>query len=363
MIASSYRLSRRDQPLRGGQIRAFAVGVAIALVIGAILLIASGHNPGEIYIKMFDSAFGSPRALSVTLTRAVPLGLAGLAVAVAGSMGLWNIGAEGQIVAGAIGGAWMARVAPDLPGPVLIPAMLIAAIIGGSLLALGPAIARSQLGVNEIITTLMLNEVAIRIVRYLVNGPWKDPEGNNFPIAPELPEQSALPALFERSNVGVLIAAVVLLVFGIYTARSAWGFELRLAGSSENAATYAGVSLKTKIFTVLVLSGGVAGLAGGIELAGSSDRLVEGVANGWGFAGIIVAALALMRPSGVAAVAIAFGAVQVGGLRIQILGVSSSIATTLQALILFGALGAAVFSNYRLVRTQRVPAEGSGGSS
>lgn len=341
---------KRERPLRGGQVRAFIVGVVVALLLGSILLWLSDHSPIEVYSRMFDSAFGSWRGLSTTLTRAVPLGLAGLAVAVAGSMGLWNIGAEGQIIAGAIFAAWVARLGGDLPGWLLITLMLLGAVIGGGLLALGPAVARAQLGVNEIITTLMLNEVAIRIVRYLVNGPWKDPDGNNFPIAPELPEQAQLPTLFERSNIGLLIAAAVLLGFGVYTAKSAWGYELRIAGSSEQAARYAGISLKAKVFTVLVLSGAIAGLAGGIELTGSSDRLVEGVANGWGYAGIIVAALALMRPSGVAAVAIAFGAVQVGGLSIQTLGVPAAIASILQALILFGALSAAVFTNYRLVR-------------
>ena len=350
------RLVRRETPLAGGQLRAVLVGVLIALLIGVLLLLATGNNPVSTYLRMLDSAFGSPRAWSNTLTRAVPLGLAGLAVAVAGSMGLWNIGAEGQIIAGAIGAAWVARLAPDLAGPLLIPLMLLGAVLGGAILALGPALARARLGVSEIITTLMLNEVAIRIVRYLVNGPWKDPEGNNFPIAPEIPEQAKLPGLFERANIGVLIAAVVVGLFGWLVSRSAWGYELRIAGSSERTAEYVGISLRTKILTVLVMSGMFAGLAGGIELTGSASRLVEGVAGGWGFAGIIVAALALMRPSGVAAVAVAFGAVQIGGLAIQTQGVPGAISDILQALILFGALSAAVFGNYRLVRGEPAPA-------
>jgi len=354
---SGWRIARRETPLPGGQIRAFLVGLVLALVFGAVLLAATGHNPASVYASMFDSALGSPRGWSATLTRAVPLGLAGLAVAVAGTMGMWNIGAEGQIIAGAIGGAWMARLGPDLPGPVLIPLMLVAAIGGGALLALGPALARARLGVNEIITTLMLNEVAIRIVRYLVNGPWKDPEGNNFPVAPELPDQAELPKLFERANIGILIAAAVVIGLGFFASRSAWGYELKIAGSSESAAEYVGISLRAKVLTVLVLSGAIAGLAGGIELTGSSSRLVEGVANGYGFTGIIVAALALMRPSGVAAVAVAFGAVQIGAEAIQTQGVPSSISNILQGLILFGALAAAVFSNYRVVRDQVTTAE------
>jgi len=349
-----YRLIRRETPLPGGQIVAFLTGLAVALIAGAILLLAADHDPIDIYAKMFDAAFGSVQGWSTTLTRAVPLGLAGLAVAVAGTMGLWNIGAEGQIIAGAIGAAWIARIVPEAPGPALIPAMLIAGVVGGAVLALGPALARAFLGVNEIITTLMLNEVAIRVVRYLVNGPWKDPLGNNFPIAPELPEQSRLPVLFERSNVGLLIAGAVIIGFGFFASRSKWGYELKVAGSSAHAAEYVGISLKAKILTVLVLSGAIAGLAGGIELTGSANRLVEGVANGWGFAGIIVAALALMKPSGVAAVAIAFGGVQVGGLAIQTRGVPASISDIIQGLILFGALAAAVFVNYSLRRTAKV---------
>ncbi len=351
-----YRLARREKPLPGGQLVAFLVGLTGALIVGAILLIATGFSPIEIYIEMADSAFGSRQAWSSTLTQAVPLGLAGLAVAVAGSMGLWNIGAEGQIIAGAIAGAWVARLGPDLPGPLLIVIMLVAAVVGGGLLALGPALARAHLGVNEIITTLMLNEIAIRMVRYLVNGPWQDPTAVGFPVAPVLPEQAALPVLFNRANIGVLIAAFVLLVFGVFASRSKWGFELRVAGSSAKAAEYIGISLKAKIMTVLILSGSIAGLAGGIRL-NSSDRIVEGISEGWGFAGIIVAALALMRPSGVAAVAIAFGALRVGGTAIQTQGVSASISDIIQALVLMGALAAAVFTTYQITRV------GSGGQA
>ncbi len=302
---------------------------------------------------MFEKSLGDPTAWSLTLNRAVPLGLAGLAVAVAGSMGLWNIGAEGQILAGAMGAAWVARIGGAWPGPMLLTGMLAGAIVGGGLLALVPAVARARVGVNEIITTLMLNEIALRLLQWLIHGPWKDPESFNFPLTPMLPDQGRLPTLFGRAHVGVLIAGAVILVFGVAASRTAWGYELRVAGSSANTARYAGISLKRKILTVLLLSGGVAGLAGGIELAGTADRITEGISNGFGYAGIIVAALALLRPSGVAAVALLFGAVQVGGQSIQIIGVPASVSTILQAFILFGAIGAGVFVRYsvRLVTT------------
>ncbi len=341
-------LVRREQVLRGGQPLAFGIGLAVALVVGIVLLVGSGHDPMRVYERMFEASLGDPRAWSVTLNRAVPLGLAGLAVAVAGSMGLWNIGAEGQIMAGAVGAAWVARIGGEWPSPLLIAAMLAAAILGGGLLALGPAIARARIGVNEIITTLMLNEVAIRLVQWLVHGRWKDPDSHNFPLAPMLSDNARLPGLFERAHVGVVLAAIVILLFGVASSRTAWGYELRVAGSSGATARYAGISLERKILTVLVLSGGVAGFAGGIELSGTSDRITESLSNGFGFAGIIVAALALMRPSGVAAVAVLFGAVQIGGQSIQTMGVSSSVSTILQALILFGAIAAGVLSRYRV---------------
>jgi len=349
------RLNLREAPLPGGQPLAFAIGLTIALFVGTLLLLGAGHDPVRIYSRMFEASLGGPDAWAVTLNRAVPLGLAGLAVAVAGSMGLWNIGAEGQIMAGAIAASWVARIGGDWPGLVLIVAMLLAALGGGGLLAVGPAIARARLGVNEIITTLMLNEVAIRLVQWLIHGPWKDPDAYNFPLAPMLPDQARLPTLFSRAHCGLLIAAGVIIISSLAVRYTAWGYELRIAGSSEATARYSGISLSRKILTVLVISGGIAGLAGGVELTGTADRLTESISNGFGFAGIIVAALALMRPSGVAVVALLFGAVQIGGQSIQTLGVSSSVSTILQAFVLFGAIGAGVFSRYRVLLDGEAP--------
>ena len=342
------RLRLREHPLPGGQPVAFGIGLAIALFVGTLLLLGAGHDPLKIYSRMFDASLGGPDAWSITLNRAIPLGLAGLAVAVAGSMGLWNIGAEGQIIAGAIAASWVARIGGSWPGLLLILMMLVAAVGGGALLALGPAMARAKLGVNEIITTLMLNEVALRLVQWLIHGPWKDPDSFNFPLAPMLPDQARLPTLFGRAHFGLLIAAAVIILISVAVRYTAWGYELRIAGSSEATARYSGISLPKKVLAVLVLSGAIAGLAGGVELTGTTDRLTESISNGFGFAGIIVAALALMRPSGVAAVAILFGAVQIGGQSIQTLGVSSSVSTILQAFILFGAIGAGVFSRYAI---------------
>ncbi len=346
-------LARRETPTRGGQPVAFLAGLIFALVLGAILLSIAGDPVIDVYKRMFERSLGSKDVISATLNRATPLALAGLAVGIAATMGLWNIGAEGQIMFGATAATFVGRVFPDLPGPILIVAMLAGAVIGGALWAAGPGLARAELGVSEIITTLMLNEVAIRLVIYLQQGPWKDPAGFSFPQIEARPEQAGFGHIWERAHLGVLIAFAFIAVFAWFSSRSVWGYELRITGSSPKTAAYAGISVRRKVLGVMLLSGGVAGFAGGVELSGTAVRLNENLSNGFGFAGIIVAALALMRPSGVALVAIAFGAVQVGGLSIQSIGVSSAVASILQALILFGAIGAGVLSNYRLTLIDR----------
>ena len=341
-------LQRRADVMPATQAVAFVIGIAVALIAGALLLLAAGNDPAQVYGRMIDSSLGGINSISRTLLRATPLALAGLAVAVAGAMGLWNIGAEGQMMAGATVAAGVAMSAGDLSGPALIPLLLVSGAVGGVVLMVAPALARAYLGVSEIITTLMLVEVSIRIVEWLQTGPWKDPESQGFAVIEPLPGQASLPTLFGRAHIGALFAIALLVAFWLAVSRTAWGYELRLAGSSPATARYAGVSLQRKVLTALLLSGALAGLAGAIELTGTATRLDPGLSNGFGFAGIIVAALALMRPSGVAAVAFVFGAVQVGGQSIQTLGVTSSIATILQAMILIGALVASVLLNYRI---------------
>jgi len=352
-------LARRETPTRGGQPLAFLVGLVFALVVGAILLWITGVPVLDVYERMWDRSLGSQNTWSDTFNRAVPLALAGLAVSIAATMGLWNIGAEGQIMFGAIAATFVGRLLPDAPGLILIVAMLLAAAFGGALWSFGPAVARSEIGVSEIITTLMLTEVASRLIVYLEQGPWKDPDGFGFPGVTPRPDQAELGTLWERTHIGVLIALAVIIGFAWYLRRSVWGYELRIAGSSEKAAAYAGISVRRKVLGVLLVSGAVAGFAGGIELlTTTTGKLTVQISNGYGFAGIIVAALALMRPSGVAAVALAFGALQVGGQAIQTNpGVSPAVATILQGLVLFGAIGAAVFSTYRLRLVDRQVAE------
>ena len=249
-------LQRRADVVPAAQAVAFVIGIAVALIAGALLLFAAGNDPAQVYGRMIDSSLGGINSISRTLLRATPLALAGLAVAVAGSMGLWNIGAEGQMMAGATVAAGFAMSAGDLPGPLLILLMLIAGAVGGVVLMVGPALARAYLGVSEIITTLMLVEVSIRIVEWLETGPWKDPESQGFALIEPLPDQASLPGLFGRAHIGALFAVALLVAFWLAVSRTAWGYELRMAGSSPATARYAGISLQRKVLAALLLSGG-----------------------------------------------------------------------------------------------------------
>jgi ABC-type uncharacterized transport system permease subunit len=324
----------------------------LALAVGAILLIAAGANPIETYKAMVEGAFGSSYARTETLVRAIPLMLTGLAVAIAFRMRFWNIGAEGQLVMGAIATAWIPLFALNdsgLPTGVLLATMGVAAFVGGALWGLIPAMLKAYLQVNEIITTLMLNYVAILLLDYLYTGPWKDREGFGFPGTASFREIAALPRLTGRVHVGLIVAVVAALLMWLVLTRTKWGYEIRVIGENPNAAKYAGMSLTRNILLVMIVSGGLAGLAGYGQVAGIAHRLQKGIAVGDGFTAITIAWLAKLHPIGVLFVATLMAALFVGGDQITItMGLPAALAGVLQGLILFFVLGGDIFTRYRL---------------
>jgi general nucleoside transport system permease protein len=332
-----------------------------ALLVAALLLILVDTSPREAYSAMLAGAFGSRLALTETLVRAIPLILTGLSVAVAFRMLFWNIGAEGQLVIGGITASGVALFVPELiPGIpqtpwVYLPLMVVAAMLAGALWGLGPALLKSFLGVNEIITTLMLNYIAILFYQYLFTDPWKDPAGFGFPGSAEFPQYAWLPRMSGRLHIGLFLGlAAAVLVWFVFT-KTRWGYEITLIGENEQAARYAGVGIMRNIIAVMILSGGLAGLAGMAEVAGISHRLQNGLSVGNGFTGIIVAWLAKLDPLRVVLVAILMAALFVGGDQIQIsLGLPASLALVLQGLILLFVLAGDIFTRYRLrlVRTR-----------
>jgi len=328
------------------------VSFILALIMGGMLLLAAGANPIETYKAMFDGAFGSDYARSETLVKAVPLMLTGLAVSIAFRMLFWNIGAEGQLAMGAIATGWVPLFAlndKDLPSWVLLIVMGVMAFAAGALWGLIPAALKAFLQVNEIITSLMLNYVAILMLDYLYTGPWKDKEGYGFPGTANFEDIAALPRLTGRLHAGLIIAIVAAVLVWLVLARTRWGYEIRVIGENPQAARYAGINLTRNFLLVMIVSGGLAALAGYGQVAGISHRLQKGITVGDGFTAIIVAWLAKLHPIGVIIVAVLMAALTVGGDQITItMRLPAAIAGVLQGAILFFVLGGDIFVRYRL---------------
>jgi simple sugar transport system permease protein len=357
-----FLFERRLEPSRLAAILVPIVSIVLALIVGGILLLAAGADPIETYKAMFDGAFGSTYARSETMVKAIPLMLTGLAVSIAFRMLFWNIGAEGQLAMGALATAWVPLFLlsdSNLSTGTLLALMGMAAFVAGALWGLIPAVLKAYLKVNEIITTLMLNYIAILLLDYLYTGPWKDKAGFGFPGTASFKDVAALPRLpkdlgFGRVHVGLIIAVVAAVVIWIVLSRTKWGYEIRVIGENPRAARYAGISLVRNFLLVMLVSGGLAGLAGYGQVAGIAFRLQKGITVGDGFTAIIVAWLAKLHPIGVLFVAVLMAALSVGGDQLTItMGLPAAMAGVLQGAILFFVLGGDIFVRYRLrvVRT------------
>ena len=349
---------RVERPRWLSPVATFAA-VVIALVISGIIIAAVGGDPIRSYLHIVNAAFGSVGVLSDTLVKATPLLLTGLACAIAFRMRLWNIGAEGQFLLGAWGASAVV-LAPILPagtpGFVVIPAMMLAGAAAGAIWGLIPGILRARLGVNEIITTLMLNYVALFWVQFWVFGPWSE---GGFQQTAAFPHEAWLPRLTDFASAIPAFGGLTVhlgLVFGLVAAgivwivleRSRWGYEIRLAGDSPRAARYAGIDIARNIIVVFAISGALAGLAGMSEVSGVVHRLQDRISPGYGFTAIIIAYLARFDPLKVIVASVLFGALILAGREIQPSGVPAMI----QGIILFALIVAEVFVRYR-VRFER----------
>ena len=366
----SLKLEKRLEPSKRMSYLVPVASFVLALIFGAILLALAGADPWQTYRAMLEGAFGTPGqwregefySLTETLVKATPLMLTGLGVSIAFRMLFWNIGAEGQLVMGGFAAGavaiWAPTLFPFIPPWAYLPLMVVAGMLGGALWGLIPAMLKAYLRVNEIITTLMLNYIAILWLQHLYYGPWKDPQGYGFPGTAQFPEYAWLPRLTGRLHFGLIFAVVAAACIWLVLDRTRWGYEIRLIGENQVAARYAGISITRNIILVMLLSGGLAGLAGMTEVAGISHRLQQGLAVGYGFTAIIVAWLAKLNPWGVILVSILLAGLLVGGDQIQIvMGLPASMALVLQGAILFFMLGGDIFTRYRL-RILRRPAVG-----
>jgi general nucleoside transport system permease protein len=353
------RLEPRVAPSRLLSAATTLGAVAIALVISGIIIAAVGGDPVRSYLHILNAAFGSIGVLSDTLVKATPLLLTGLACALAFRMRLWNIGAEGQFLLGAWGASAVV-LAPILPAGtpafIVIPAMMLAGAAAGAAWGLIPGILRARLGVNEIITTLMLNYVALFWIQFWVFGPWSQggfQQTRPFPPEAFLPRltdfASAVPALGGLTvHLGLVFGLIAAAIVWVGLERSRWGYEIRLAGDSERAARYAGIDIARNVIVVFAISGALAGLAGMSEVSGAVHRLQDRISPGYGFTAIIIAYLARFDPLKVIVASVLFGALILAGREIQPSGVPAMI----QGIILFSLIVAEVFVRYR-VRIER----------
>lgn len=355
------RIEKRKEPSRHASLITITSAASIAFVVGCIIFISLGVHPMTAYAAMLKGVFGSFDSFSEVLVKATPLIFTGLAVAVAAVMMLWNIGAEGQLVWGGIFTAGTALyLFPEAPAPVLIPLTLAAATVGGMFWALIPATLKAKFNVNEILTTLLLNYVAIIYMEHLFYGPWRDPAGFGFPGTAQLPEAAQLMRFMgTRINLGLPLALACAVLLYFLLNKSSWGYQVRVIGNEQKAARYAGFNITGKTLAVMALSGALAGLAGMIEVSGIHYRLQTGLAVGYGYDGIIVAWLAGLNPLAVPFTAILLGALFVGGEQLQsVLGLPSTISLILEGALLFGLFAGQAMTAYRVTYTRgQTPAD------
>lgn len=358
-MKSPVRLERRlDQP-RSLSLLVPLLSIAAALVLGGVLLLATGRNPFSVYQRIFERGFGSTSALRGTLISATPLAFTGLCAAAAFRVGAINIGGEGQLYAGAIGASWAAvRFGSSAPNGVTFALMLAAGAICGALWAGIAGLLRARFSTNEIITTLMLNYLAAIVLDYLIfnsRSYWRDPRSAGFPSGKRIPAR----ALWTNLTIGgveiprgfILAIAVGFALWFLYR-RTTYGFEVDVIADSPSAAKYAGIRTNRKILSVMAISGALAGLGGASDVGDFRHVLdAKGLQlAGYGYTGIVVAALARRHPVATVAVSVIIGGLTNAGYALQGPNFPAGLVGTLQGLILFTSVAGEILTRYRIRR-------------
>jgi len=354
------RLEKRNQTSKLALVLAPICAIAFTLVISGLLVIWAGAPLGQTYSLLFKGGFGSVFALSETLTRAIPLILTGLAATVAFKARLFNIGAEGQLYAGALAavavGGLHGGTGFDLPLWLLFVLMMLAAAIAGALLLLGPALMKTRLGVDEVVTTLLLNFIMLLFVSMMLDGPMKDPTAMGWPQSVALLGDLELSKLVEQTRIhtGLLWAITLALALWALMKYTVPGFDIRATGANPRAAAFAGVPVTRTVVLVALLSGGLAGLSGAIEVAGRTSYVTLDMSPGYGYTGIVIAMLAGLNPLGVLAAATFVAGVLVGADSMsRAVGVPTYIADVIVAASLISVLVATLMTQYKWVRGHR----------
>jgi general nucleoside transport system permease protein len=341
------------------------IAIALTLVTMSILFVALGKNPIAALTVYFLDPLTDSYSLQEIAVKATPLVMIAIGLSLCYLANVWNIGAEGQFLIGAVAGSWLAvKTQGTDAGPWVMPAMLVLGALGGALYALIPAICKIRFGASEILTSLMLVYVADLLLDYLVRGPWRDPHGYNFPTTAEFDPVATVPILIESSrlHLGAPIALVVVAVAAIMLGRTIKGFEIRVVGSAPKAARFAGFSADQLTILTFAISGALAGLAGIIEVAGPVGHLQPNISPGYGFTAIIVAFLGRLNPIGILIAGLFLALTFIGGEQAQIaMKIPLDLTKVFQGILLFYVLACDSLILYRvhLMRSYRKAAHGT----
>ena len=334
-----------------------AILITFGLTAGPIVL--AGANPIQAYAEFLIVPLTSRFSLLEVLVASTPILLTGTAVALAFRGGYWNIGAEGQLLVGAIAAAAIGQIS-GLPQVVLVPLIVVGGALGGALWALGPALLRVRFGIDEVVTTLLLNPVALLLVNALLHGPWRDPV-SGFPESPRIVETAEFPQLLDRSRLhfGFLIAVLVVIVVGYVIGRTPAGLRLRAVGLSPHGARFAGIDVARTLLTTALVSGAIAGIAGASEVAGIQYRLTSGISPGYGYTGIVVATLGTLTMPGVTLAALFLGDLTVGASSAgRALDIPSQLGAVVQGTLLLVTIGLLAVRRNRAIGAVRPEAVG-----
>ena len=349
------RLEKRPQNSAVALALAPIGAIAFTLLVSTLLVLWAGAPVGQAYALLLKGGFGSLFAVSETLTRAIPLTLTGLAATVAFKARLFNIGGEGQLYVGALAavavGGLHGGTGFALPAPLLFVLMMAAAALAGALLLLGPALMKARLGVDEVVTTLLLNFIVLLFVSLMLDGPMKDPGAMGWPQSVALQDELTLAKLIAQTRVhtGLLWAWTLAVIVWALMKFTVLGFNIRAVGANARAASFAGVPVTRTVVLVAMLSGALAGLAGAIEVAGRTGYLTLDMSPGYGYTGIVIAMLAALHPIGVVAASVFVAGVLVGADSMsRAVGVPTYIADVIVAASLISVLVATSLTQYRV---------------
>lgn len=345
------RLEPRPNPSLARTLGFTALAIAGAVIFSSILVMLAGANPFNVFGLVIKGAAGTQFALLETLTRATPLIFTGLAVAVAFRARLWNIGAEAQLYIGAVMTVVLGTGAITIPSFGLIPIIMVAAMLAGALVLLGPAILKTRFGVDEVVTTLLLNFIVILFVSLLLEGPLKDPMGLGWPQSKRIIAEAKLPRIItgKRLHYGFVLAILSAGIVWFIMKKTVLGYEMRAVGHNAEAARFAGIPVNRVIAKTALISGGLAALAGFSEVAGLKGNLTLDLSPGYGYTGIVVAMLAMLNPLGVVLAAIFVAGIFVGADAMsRSANVPSYIAQVMVASALLTMVTAMMLMRYRI---------------